>query len=151
MIGFFLIVLFALVYQAFLNAATTLIHAGSNFLLVAPIVLVLSVFCMSITSGLLILPFVGMVLDALTGGVIGPHMVWMVIFGFAGMMLGSWLGKPHWPLVFSFLLGASVVYRLWLSQMGNWGIWNLLLGPFADGLVGMIIFYWMPRRVIKMD
>jgi phosphate starvation-inducible membrane PsiE len=151
MIGFFLLMLFTLFYQAFLNGMSVLAHAHSSFLLAAPVVLVLVIFCMNILPGLFLLPFVGMLLDAMTGGGVGQHLVWMVIFGFIGMMLSSWLGKPHSPLIFAFLLGASFIYRLWLSQMGNWGFSNLLFGPLADALVGMLIFYCLPTRVIRMD
>ncbi len=151
MIGFFGVMLFTLFYQAFLNGLSFLTHAHSSFLLAAPIVLVLVIFSMSMLSGLFVLPFVGMLLDALTGGYAGQHLVWMVVFGFSGMMLGSLLGKPHSPLIFSFLFGASLIYRLWLSQMGNWGFSNLLFGPFADAFIGMLIFYSLPARVIRMD
>ncbi len=151
MIPFFLLMLFTLFYQAVLNGMSVLTHAYSSFFLAAPVVLVLVIFCMNILSGLFLLPFLGMLLDAMTGGVAGQHLVWMVIFGFSGMMLSSLLGKPHSPLILSFLLGSSLIYRLWLSQMGNWGISNLLLGPFADALVGMLIFYCLPTRLIRMD
>lgn len=151
MIALFLVMLFTLVYQASLNAMSFLLHAHHSIFLVAPLVLVIVVFCFPIPKGLFILLCSGALIDSLTGGDFGTNILLMVFLGFFGMSLSSWLGKPHWPMVFSFLLGTSCLYRLILSQISNFGISNLLFGPLADAFVGMMIFYWMPRWVIKMD
>ena len=78
-------------------------------------------------------------------------MVLLTILGAVGMAFSSWLGKPHWPMMVIFLLGTSLVYRLAMMGTGNIGFWNLIFGPIADALVGFMIFYMLPRRVIRMD
>ena len=151
MIAFFLMMLLTLVFQSILNAASVLAHANSSILMAAPLIVVVTVFCMPMLKGLLTLFFAGIIIDSLTGGLIGTNMALLVFLGFLGMMLSSWLGRPHWPMVFAFLLGASCLYRVALSWLVNFGVLNLFLGPFMDACVGLIFFYWIPRRVIKMD
>ncbi|MES2503280.1 MAG: hypothetical protein V4534_00195 [Myxococcota bacterium] len=151
MIAFFMIIVLALVYQAFLNATSFLFHAKNSFFLSAPLVLAVAVFCLPIRMGLAVLMCAGILIDSLTGGIIGPNLVLLVFLGLLGYFVTSWLGKPHWPMVFSFLFGASFLYRLVLSQLSNYGSLNLILGPFADMFIGMIFFYCMPRRIIKID
>lgn len=151
MISFFLIMLFTLLYQAFLNAMVIVFHASSSLLLVAPIILVLTVFCLGAVEGLWVLIFAGILIDSLTGSITGVNMVLLVFLGAIGMGLSSWLGKPHWPMIIAFFCGTSLVYRLMMVQMGNWGGVNLIFGPMLDACIGFFIFYWLPRRVIKMD
>ena len=151
MIAFFLILLFTLSYQAFLNAMVVVFHAQSSLFLVAPIILVVAIFCLGMLEGLWALIFAGILIDSLTGSITGVNMVLLAFLGLFGMGLSSWLGKPHWPMIVCFLLGTSLVYRLMMVQLGNWGLSNLFLGPVIDACVGFMIFYWLPRRVIKMD
>jgi hypothetical protein len=151
MIAFFLMMLFTLCYQAFLNAMVVVVHAQSSIFLVAPIILVLAVFCFGVLEGLWALIFAGILIDSLTGSLTGVNMVLLAILGATGMAMSAWLGKPHWPMIVTFLLGTSLVYRLAMVQAGNWGFWNLILGPIADAFVGFMIFYGLPRRVIRMD
>lgn len=151
MISFFLILLSTLVGQSLLNAVAVLLHVETSLLLVAPIVLVISIFCLETLEALWVLMFVGIVIDSLTGSLAGLNMWLLVFLGAAGIALSSWLGKPHWPMIVSFLLGVSFVYRMILAQMGNYEFLNLLLGPCVDACVGFLIFYSLPRRVIKMD
>ena len=151
MIAFFLMMFLTLCYQAFLTAMVVVVHAQSSIFLVAPIVLVLAIFCFGLLEGLWALVFAGILIDSLTGSLMGVNMVLLVILGAVGMAFSSWLGKPHWPMMVTFLFGTSLVYRLSMIQAGNWGFWNLILGPMADALVGFMIFYGLPRRVIKMD
>lgn len=151
MIAFFLVMLFTLLYQAFLNAMVVVFHDSSSLFLVAPVILVLVVFCLGIVEGLWALIFAGILIDSLTGSIAGVNMVLLAFLGAFGMTVSSWLGKPHWPMFIAFLCGTSLVYRLMMVQMGNWGGVNLILGPIADAIVGFFVFYLLPRRVIKMD
>ncbi|MEI6791292.1 MAG: hypothetical protein WCK42_08940, partial [Myxococcaceae bacterium] len=114
-------------------------------------VLVVVVFCLDMLPGLWILVFAGMLIDSLTGSLSGVNMILLTFLGLIGMALSSWLGKPHWPMILAFLLGTSLVYRLIMIFAGNWGMLNLLLGPWADACMGLLIFYWLPKRVIKID
>lgn len=151
MIVFFLIMLLTLLYQAFLNAMVLVLHAQSSILLVAPIILVIVIFCLRIREGLCVLIFAGILIDSLTGSITGINMVLLVFLGLLGMGLSYWLGKPHWPMLVMFLLGTSLLYRIIMVQIGNFGMWNLIGGPVADTCVGCLIFYGLLRRVIKMD
>ncbi|MEI6805677.1 MAG: hypothetical protein WCK49_04130 [Myxococcaceae bacterium] len=151
MIAFFLIMLFTLLYQAFLNAMVVVFHASSALFLVAPVVLVLVIFCLGMVEGLWALIFAGILIDSLTGSITGVNMVLLAFLGALGMGMSSWLGKPHWPMFVGFLCGTSLIYRLMMVQMGNWGGVNLIFGPIADACIGFLVFYLLPRRVIKMD
>ena len=151
MMAFLTVMGFTLLAQASLNALAVLFHSESSLLLVAPIVLVVVVFCLDMLPGLWILVFAGMLIDSLTGSLSGVNMILLTFLGLIGMALSSWLGKPHWPMILAFLLGTSLVYRLIMIFAGNWGMLNLLLGPWADACMGLLIFYWLPKRVIKID
>ncbi|MBL4817745.1 MAG: hypothetical protein JKY15_00755 [Deltaproteobacteria bacterium] len=151
MIFFFSLMIFTLCYQALLNAMASLMHLNSSIFLVAPIVIVAVIFGFRSLGGLFILLCAGILVDSLTGGALGANMLLMVFVGLLSMILSSWLGQPHWPLVFSFLLAVSFVYRILLSQMGNWGFESLIIGPFADALAGVMLFSWVPKRVFKID
>lgn len=151
MIAFFLILLLTLLYQSFLNAMVLVLHAQSSWLLVAPVILVVAVFCLSLLEGLWVLIFAGILIDSLTGSLTGVNMMLLTFLGVAGMAMSSWLGKPHWPMIVAFLFGTSLFYRLMMVQIANWGLLNLIVGPILDTCVGFLIFYGLPRRVIKMD
>ena len=144
MMAFLLILLSTLLSQALLNAAVVLFHAESSLVLVGPIVLVVVIFCFDLLPALLALICAGILIDSLTGSLSGANMLALTFIGLLAMGLSSWLGKPHWPMIAAFLLGTSILYRLWMFQIG-------ILGPLADACVGLLIFYWLPKRVIKID
>jgi hypothetical protein len=151
MIPFFLLMFFTLVYQAFLNAMVVVFHASSSWMLVAPIVLVIAVFCLEIFEILWVLLFAGIVIDALTGDSNGANMVWMTLLGVLALGLSSSLGKPHWPMICGFLLGFSLLYRIIMSGFWSLSLVNLTVGPALDALIGLTIFYCLPKWVIRMD
>ena len=148
MIALALMVFSALLFQAFLNAAVVLLQAQSSLILLAPVVVVVAVFCLDIYPALWALMIIGMILDSLTGNLFGFNMVLLVFLGAVAMLISRWLGKAHWPMIILFLLATSLVYRLVLLPMGGWTWIDLLFGPVLDLCVGFLVLYSLPSKYV---
>lgn len=151
MIPFFLLMLFTLLYQAFLNAMVVVFHASTSWFLVAPLVLVIAVFCLQIFEVLWVLIFAGIIIDSLTGNIANTNMLGLTLMGLLALGMSSSLGKPHWPMIIGFLVGFSFLYRIFMSGFVNISIFNLVFGPILDAIVGFAVFYCLPKWVIRMD
>lgn len=151
MIPVFLVLAFTLIFQSVLAAVPVVFEISHIYLLLAPVIVVVSLVCLETFEAMWAIIAAGIILDILTANSSGIGLLAITLVGASASIALSYLGKPHWPMLFGLLFAASLLERLILSYHGQVSWDAFLIGPLMDCFFGALVFYFLPRSVIKID
>ncbi|MBH1988547.1 MAG: hypothetical protein I8H75_04090 [Myxococcaceae bacterium] len=151
MIAVFLVLALTLVLQALLAVFPVLFHVSNPYLLLGPIGVVAGVVCLETFEAMWGIVVAGIVLDILTTNSSGAALLATSLTGAIALLTCALLGKPHWPMLIGLLLGVSWLDRIILSYFDQLSWASLMIGPLLDCFFGILVFYCLPKSIIKID
>jgi hypothetical protein len=145
-------------YQTFLVAFAVSIGVEAIPLVVAPLLITYAVFFQGLLDALVAIFAVGFLVDAVSGMPIGTNMALIFVLWFGARAALGWLGKPHWSVIFIFVVVISLLYRLLLGatlyfftqSTGNIEWFSLVWPPLADGLVGIVFLRVLYKILVQL-
>lgn len=137
-------------YQVLLLAFAAVFGAENFFAATAPVAVIFCVFFLGPLEGIVVMLGMGFLIDAVSGMPIGFNMIALLILWCASSLAASWLiGRPQWWVLGFFVLSSSWVYRIGMGFIGNWGLKSLILAPFFDAIIGLILIRVLHAALVR--